>query len=462
MPRLPVLLVVALGALASLRPRGRRPPPSWSRARAAPGARARTEASRNGSFVTTSAAPADRVARRPRYASRSRHSSMTSQSVALSYSNPEATIDFGGPLSDKLAYRVSYLALGDGLLHEPPRPHAGPLRRADLLALQKNLKLEWWTQMYSDRTNENTGANRVTQSSSGTAPTSPARPRLPPAGPRPSSAFSTSPPRRDGRPPSRLSATTADGAYSVVDPATAYTVKLPAYDSLIGPTDTARSKLFQTQLKARRWTSRRIRRWSTGPLRLGGPKVRDLRLRRVRPPQQSIQDRLEFHDNLTAGPVENSLISGVDFRYSAADAYQDFTTEPFTYYDLSQTHSKIFYPGYFLEGNTWGGGAGGPRRPGYSGNASDPRAAAATSSRTSTTRAAFIQDDVKLGPQFRSSPGCRSTTSTADTATPSVVRTAITTTSPSIPLATPGLRPGAASPDDQGTTTPGPLEATCG
>ena len=50
-----------------------------------------------------------------------------------SHSNPDLTIDFGGPISDKLAYRASYLSrYGDRVLPERPQRDAGRLPRAHL------------------------------------------------------------------------------------------------------------------------------------------------------------------------------------------------------------------------------------------------------------------------------------------------------------------------------------------
>ncbi len=74
----------------------------------------------------------------------------------------------------------------------------------------------------------------------------------------------------------------SDGAFQVVNPATAHTVKLPAYDSLVGPNDTARSKLFQSQLKTTLDLTPdssivNFAFYSPGALE----QVRDLRLRRM-------------------------------------------------------------------------------------------------------------------------------------------------------------------------------------
>ena len=122
---------------------------------------------------------------------------------------------------------------------------------------------------------------------------------------------------------------TPDGSYSVVTPATAYSVKLPAYDSLIGPSDTARSKLFQTQLRTTLnlgsdATLVNLTYFANGDSK----KFETYGYDEFVPKQQSFQDRLEYHGKMTARGLENSFISGLDFRYSALTSYQDFATEP--------------------------------------------------------------------------------------------------------------------------------------
>jgi iron complex outermembrane receptor protein len=80
-----------------------------------------------------------------------------------SFSNPEATIDLGGPITSKLAYRMSYLSrYGDGYYindHDQTQDIYGALTYLP----SPNVKIEGWAQIFSDRTNEITGANRVSQ-----------------------------------------------------------------------------------------------------------------------------------------------------------------------------------------------------------------------------------------------------------------------------------------------------------
>ena len=137
--------------------------------------------------------------------------------------------------------------------------------------------------------------------------------------------------------------------------------------------------------------------------------------------------------------MPNSVITGVDFRYQRLVAYQDFTTEPFNFYDLSQPLSKVFYPGYFLENKTFGGGVAVPGAVGYSGNASSPSTGSSSGNQDSHIydTAAFIQDTIKLGPQFSLIPGYRIDNIAADTASPSVVQTGVESDFTFFPLTTP-------------------------
>ncbi len=151
-----------------------------------------------------------------------------------SYANPEYTIDLGGPISDKLAYRVSYLGrYGDGYyINDHDQTQDGYVALTYLPT--KTLKFEWWAQLYSDRTNEISGTNRVTQQfiDHGTYITGPAGPTT--SGPNAFFGFDiTAPVSTKG--PFTGFGDFADGAFSTVTQATAKTTKLPDYDALIGP-----------------------------------------------------------------------------------------------------------------------------------------------------------------------------------------------------------------------------------
>jgi outer membrane receptor protein involved in Fe transport len=338
------------------------------------------------------------------------------------YSNPEVTLDFGGPLNSDFAYRVSYLERwGDGY-YENLHNSTQDLYASMAYKATKNLRFDGWFQIYSDKTNENTGVNRVTQQfiDHGTYVAGPA------------SAVTTGDnaffgidiaavpfpvnPFEDGQSP--------DGTYSTVNTATAQTIKLSRTAALIGPDDTARSKLFQTQLKATLDLTADSFLVNRSLFSLGrSNKYETYGYDEFVPRDEAIQDRLEYHDLFNIGSVENHIIAGGDFRFSYLISYQDFTSEPFSDYDLSQSSSLIHYPGYTLEGMTWGGGASIPGAPGYSGSASDVDEGASTGNQWSYIydSAAFLQDVVNVTDKFSITPGFRFDYIDATDSTPPII-----------------------------------------
>ena len=331
-----------------------------------------------------------------------------------SYSNPEVTLDFGAPLSNKLAYRVSYLSrFGDQYYLNAKNETQDLFVALDYL-FSKSTKFEWWAQMYSDRTNEITGANRVTQQfiDHGTYISGPASPST--TGPYAYFGYAivTTP----NQAPGSVFGTEPDGSFVVVDQATAKTVKLPGYDALVGPQDTARAKLFQTQLKTTVDLAAGSSIVNLTYFALGqSDKYETYGYDEYVPRTESIQDRFEYHNAFTAGSTEQHLTMGVDFRYSQVIAYDDYTTEPFGYYDISQPLSQVYYPGYALEGNTWGGGLQVPGHPGFSSGQEMQDTHIYDS-------AAFLQDDIKFSSKFSAILGYRADYIKADTANPPLIQ----------------------------------------
>jgi hypothetical protein len=317
------------------------------------------------------------------------------------YSNPDLTIDFGGPLSDKLAYRISYLSrYGDGYYLNDHNQTQDVYAALTWLPTSK-LKIEGWTEAYSDRINEIAGVSRVTQDFiwNGNYIAGPSGPTT--SGP--TAYFGYDIIAAPNPPPGTYGSYT-DGSYAVVNPATAHTVKLPIYDALISPSDTARSFLFQTQIKETldlTPDSTLVNRTYYSFNR--SEKKEEVGYSEYVPRSVSLQDRLEYHDKFTIANMDHSLITGVDFRYTGMTSYQDYQTEPVNTYDLTQPLSQIAYPGYALEGNTWGGGLQVPGTSGYS--ASPGNISNSISSLYDT--AAFVQDDVKVFKNLSVIPGYR-------------------------------------------------------
>ncbi|HEY4989768.1 MAG TPA: TonB-dependent receptor [Opitutaceae bacterium] len=352
------------------------------------------------------------------------------------YSNPEVTLDFGGPLSDNFAYRVSYLERWGNGYYDNLHNSTQDFYASMAYKATKNLRFDGWIQMYSDRTNENTGVNRVTQQfiDHGTYVAGPASPVTSGA-----NAFFGYDIANPGDPVGSFGSN-PDGSYSTVDTATAKTVKLSRTAALIGPDDTARSKLFQGQMKTTLTLTSDSFVVNRSLFSLGrSDKFETYGYDEFVPREESIQDRLEYHDIFNIGSVENHLITGADFRYSQLIAFQDFTTEPFSDYDLNNKTTPIFYPGYALEGNTWGGGASIPGAPGFSANASDPDEGAPTGDQQSYIydTAVFVQDVIKITDKFSITPGFRWDHIEATDSTPAVIEDGYYAFFTYYPLATP-------------------------
>jgi outer membrane receptor for ferric coprogen and ferric-rhodotorulic acid len=355
-----------------------------------------------------------------------------------SYSNPEATIDLGGPLTSKLAYRISYLSrYGDGY-YINDHDQTQDVYAALTFLPNPNVKIEGWAQIFSDRTNEITGANRVTQQFiwNGSYIAGPASPVT--TGPNAYFGYDIATPGTPASPDNY--GTNADGTYQTVTAASAHVVKLPDYDALIGPSDTARSKLAQGQVKTTIDIGPDAKLVDRAYFALGdSEKFETYGYDEYVPRQESIQDRLEFHDTFSTGPIGHQFITGADFRYQELISYQDFTSEPFSNYDLSAPLSKVFYPGYYYEGMTWGGGEQIPNKPGYSTNASSPDTGGSAGSQWSYIydSALFAQDEVKLTPKMSLIPGYRIDRISADTANPPVVEVGYEAFYTYYPLTTP-------------------------
>src|ERR1019366_1151053 len=106
------------------------------------------------------------------------------------------------------------------------------------------LTVEGWAQVYSDRTNEIAGVNRVTEDfiKNGNYIAGPASPTT--SGP--TAYFGYDIITFQNPPPFTFGSQT-DGSYSTVNPATAHTVKLSPDLALINPSDVARAFVAQGQ-----------------------------------------------------------------------------------------------------------------------------------------------------------------------------------------------------------------------
>jgi hypothetical protein len=299
-----------------------------------------------------------------------------------------------------LAYRVSYLSrYGQGYYLNDPN-QTQDLFAAVAFHPKKGLTLDWWGQWYGSRFNDVTGVNRPTQQFiwNGTyiGGSVDAFPDVPPYG---------------------IGA--VDGSYGVLDPATAYTNKLPDYKVLSTPNDVARTGRFQTQLVA--------------TLNLGGSsKIVDLTYlesandREINlwgyseymPVQESAQNRLEYHASFDLGTVQNTVITGGDFRYTRIVSYQDYALDPYFTYDLNRPSSTFLFP-YAQDQQTFGGGYSVPGAQGYS--AYLPGDSSNQDSHIYDT-AAFFQDEMKLSRLFVGVVGLRVDHIKADDGNPNLIQ----------------------------------------
>jgi outer membrane receptor protein involved in Fe transport len=330
-----------------------------------------------------------------------------------SYGNPQYTMDFGGPITSDLAYRVSYNARYGDEYYVNAKDATQDVYAAITYRLSHSVKFEWWGQGFADRTNEINGMNRVTQNGiwNGTYVAGPTE--ISTTGPLAYYGYDTFLPS-DPKPGFSTYPSGADGAYQIVNPATAHTVNLPAYDALVGPNDTARSKLFQSQLKTTIDLTPNSSIVNLAYYALEhSNKFETYGYDEWVPRNLNLQDRTEYHAEFDTGPVINKIITGIDYRFQYVRSGDDYTMEPFEYYDLSQPLNNIFYPGYYTQNETWGSGLQVPGHPGYAyGEMQDT---------TLKDFAGFVQDDVTFTKKFSAILGFREDAINANTANPPVV-----------------------------------------
>jgi outer membrane receptor for monomeric catechols len=318
-----------------------------------------------------------------------------------SYWNPEFSIDTGGPISDKVAYRVSYLSrYGDGY-YEDQRNRTQDIFTALTLRPSNDLTVQWWGQWYGNLFAAVTGANRVTQQfiDHGTYVGGSV------------DAFPDTPPFGLGN---------VDGSFGVLDQATAYTTKLAWNRALISPGDSARTGRFQTQLIATLDLGSDAKIVNRTYLESANDRQYNLwGYSEYMPVQESVQDRLEFHRSFTTGAITQNLIAGGDFRYTRIVAYQNYAIEPFFYFDLAQSPSKLVFPAYAQEGSTLGAEYAIPGMPGYGAYlASD----SANQDSHIYDAAPFIQDNIGWTKVISTVIGLRDDWIKADDESPSLVQ----------------------------------------
>jgi iron complex outermembrane recepter protein len=232
------------------------------------------------------------------------------------YFNPEFTIDNGGPITPDLAYRVSYLSrYGDGYYENDPNRTQDVFAALTYNATSK-LKFEWWGHWYHNDVIDTSGVNRVTQQFidhgiyiGGSV-----------------TAYPDTPPYGFGN---------VDGSFGLLNPATAYTVKLTQRAVMSSPSDYGWSNRYQTQLVTTLLLGSDISLINRSYFEyLDEEQYNYFGYTNSIPKQESAQDRFEYHQDFSVGGVGNTLIGGADFRFSRLLSYENFAVEPFFYYNL--------------------------------------------------------------------------------------------------------------------------------
>jgi iron complex outermembrane receptor protein len=299
-----------------------------------------------------------------------------------SHFNPEFQIDAGGPMGEGLAYRFSYLGRdGDGYYRYQKNETQDAYLAISWLG-RNGFTLEWLGQFYASRFNEVAGVNRVTQAYIDD--------QLYAAGAvQPLNAFG--------------SPVGSSPSFVRLDPATYRLVKLEPYQTLSTPRSSARAKRLVTQLIATK---------TAGP----DARVRNLTYFETRtsrkfeaygydeyvPRDWALSNRFEYHRRFASdGPIRG-FIAGADVEFQRLISYQDFSSEPFFLYDLTQPAETILFPPYPTTGTF--GGLPIPGKPGYSGN---PFPDSGNQDSEILDTALFAQADLNLMPQLTGVIGLR-------------------------------------------------------
>ena len=301
------------------------------------------------------------------------------------YSNPEAQIDTSAPLSKTLAYRISYLSrYGDGY-YLNTKNETQDIYAALTFKPSDSLTFEWFGQFYANRFNEISGVNRVTQNFIDN--------QLYVAGP------------------------VSSEYRGLIDPATAHLVKIYPYQALVGPSDSNRSKRFQTQLITTAYLG-------------GDAKIENLTYFETRdsrkwelyaydeyvPTDWSFDNRTQYENAFSMLGLKSKVNTGIDLKYQRLTSYSDFSIEPFSYYDLTKGGDSLILP-EFLATHTFGGDPI-PGKPNYSAN---PFPDPGTQDSKIFDAAAFYQQDIQFNSQWSAVIGGRVDQIHASAANPALV-----------------------------------------
>lgn len=325
-----------------------------------------------------------------------------------SYFNPEWGLDFGGPINEKLAYRVSYLGREADSYYQNVKDNTQDFFAALTFRPNDKLTLDWNGQFYTSRFNEVIGINRVTQEliDDWTYIAGPVLPN-----------------NRFGDPLNSLGAFGLNANFALLNTNLASRVHVYPWQTINAPFDSAAGKKFSSQLIATYQindTAKIVNR-SYGETQ-ESRKASGYGYTEWVPENLMINNRSELHyefePKLGNWELPIKTISGVDLRYSSLVSYQDFSIEPFFLYDVTQPASTFRLP--FNPAITTYGGSTAlvPGAPGYGANAFFGNGDQNTEIMQG---ALFTQWDVQLHEKFSIVIGGRGDLVSADTRSPEFV-----------------------------------------
>jgi iron complex outermembrane receptor protein len=327
-----------------------------------------------------------------------------------SFFNPEWTLDFGGPVNSKLAYRVSYLGREGDTYYRNTKDNTQDIFAALTYRPNDDWTFDWNAQFYTQRINEVVGINRVTQELIDDG--------IYNAGPvLPTTVF--------GDPLNSTGAFGSNSNFALLDVSKATKVHLYPYQTLNAPSDSSGGHLFRSQLTSTYLISdtTKIVNRSLGEMQ-ETKKQSGYGYTEYVPTDWMVNNRTELHyemdPKLGSYELPIKTISGVDVRYSELVSYQDFSTEPFFLYDLTGPVSAFRLPSY-TPGTSYGGGFNVPGQPGYGGN---PFASNGNQDTQLTQAGLFTQWDLQLCEKFSIVAGGRGDYFDATTASPAFVEKA--------------------------------------
>ncbi len=327
-----------------------------------------------------------------------------------SYFSPEWVLDVGGPINDKVAYRVSYLGREAEGYYQNVKDNTQDLFAALTFRPTDKLTIDWNAQFYTSRFNEVIGINRVTQELIDD--------RIYISGP-------VLPNNRWGDPLNSIGAFGLNANFALLNTNLAQRVKVYPWQTINSPSDSASGKKFSSQML----TTYNINETAKIVNRAYGEtqesrKISGYGYTEWVPENWMINDRLELHFGVDPqiGSYELPIktISGIDFRYSELLAYQDFSVEPFFLYDVTQPPSTFALP-FNPAVTSAGGGFNVPGQPGYGGN---PFPTSGNQESSLLQTALFTQWDLQFHEKFSVVVGGRGDYFNADAVSPEFVELA--------------------------------------